>query len=64
MPEDELPCDTLSMDGSFVTDISGTTLVKYFTEMELPEADPFSAGQSLTPTDLPTGEPWEGNYNM
>lgn len=64
MPEDELPYDTLSTDGSFVTDINGTTLAKYFSEMELPEADPFSAGQSLTPTDLPTGEPWEGNYNM
>ena len=64
MPADDLQYDTLSIDGNFVMDISETALGRYFSEMELTETDPFSAGQLLTPTAIPTGDPWEGYYTM
>ena len=64
MPADDLQYDTLSIDGNFIMDISETALGRYFSAMELTETDPFSAGQLLTPTAIPTGDPWEGYYTM
>ncbi len=63
-PADELQIDTLSIDGNFVAGFDEATWSIYFSEMEMPETDPFSAGQSVTPTAIPAREPLERNYTI